>query len=60
MQGIQAQRRVIEATVRFGFIREVKLGEMNRRDNNPPIKLEGEDAIDYGIVATYMNKRGKL
>ena len=33
---------------------------MNRRDKNPPIKLDGEDAIDYGIVATYMNKKRRI
>ena len=38
----------------------MKLGEMKRRDNNPPINLEGEDAIDYGIVATYMNKKRQI
>ena len=30
---------------------------MNRRDKNPPIKLKGKDAIDHGIVRTYMNKK---
>ena len=33
---------------------------MNRRDKKPPIKLEWEDAIYYGIVATYMNKKRKI
>ena len=33
---------------------------MNRRDKNPPIKLEGEDAIDFGVVATYMNKKSRI
>ena len=32
-------------------------GMMNSREKNLPIKLEGGDAIDYGIVATYMNKK---
>ena len=33
---------------------------MNRRDKKPPIKLEWEDAIYYGIVATYMNKKRRI
>ena len=38
----------------------MKLGDINRRDKNPPIKIEGGDAIDYGIVATYMNKKERI
>ena len=33
---------------------------MNRRYKNPPIKLEEEYAIYYGIVATYMNKKRRI
>ena len=36
------------------------MGEMNIRNKNPPIKLEGKDTIDYGIVATYMNKKRQI
>ena len=46
--------------INFRGICKVKLVDMNRRDKNTPIKLEGEDAIDYGIVATYMNKKRRI
>ena len=41
---------------------KVNLGKTNRRDKNPPppIKIEGEDAIDYGVAATYMNKKRRI
>ena len=41
--------------INFRGLCKVELGETNRRDKNPPIKLEGEDEIDYCIVSTYMN-----
>ena len=43
--------------IHFRFLCKVNLGEINRRDKNPPINLKGKDAIDYGIVANYMNKK---
>ena len=43
--------------INFRDLCKVKLVEMNRRDKNPSIKLEGEDAIDYGIFSTYMNTK---
>ena len=46
--------------INFRGICKVKLGDMNRRDKNPLIKLEGEDTIYYGIVATYMNKKRRI
>ena len=33
---------------------------MNRRYKNTPIKLEGGDAIYYGIVATYIHKKRQI
>ena len=60
VQDRRSTGRTKKCRIHFRGLCKVNLVEMNRRNKSPPTKLEGEDAIDYGIVATYKNKKRRI